>query len=272
MDTRVIIKQWESNDVRIVVSENGEPLWVAKDVCDVLGLSDTNMALKSLENDEKLTQALLGSGQSRKMWLITEPGLYSLILRSKKPEAKAFKRWITHEVLPTLRKTGGYECPKNYAEALRELAGFAERNAELEQDNAYLEAAVDTLNPIAQLYKDLADTEGLHDWQAAAKILSNRGHSIGRNRLIKVCRDEGILLKNEPEPYQTHIERGHFKVKILAYNDKSYSKTFVTNQGLGFLDNLLTQIKDRIPSKPEVIDMTKYLEDKIDIDKILTDF
>ena len=77
---------------------------MAKDVCDALGLSDVSMSVATLDDDEKLTQALLVSGQQRCVWLINEPGLYSLILRSHKPEAKAFKRWITHEVIPAIRK------------------------------------------------------------------------------------------------------------------------------------------------------------------------
>ena len=93
--------------VRTVMLE-GEPWFVAKDVCDVLGLSDVSMSMNALDDDE-LTQVKLVSGnQLRKMWCINEPGLYSLILRSRKPEAKQFKRWVTHEVLPSIRKHGAY--------------------------------------------------------------------------------------------------------------------------------------------------------------------
>jgi prophage antirepressor-like protein len=95
---------------------NNEPWMVAKDVCDILGLSDTNMAIKSLDEDEKLTRKIYGSGQSRKMWLVNESGLYALILRSNKPEAKTFRKWVTSEVLPAIRKKGYYGTQKKNVE------------------------------------------------------------------------------------------------------------------------------------------------------------
>ena len=88
---------------------NGEPYFVAKDVCDILQLTDTHMTVSRLDEDEKLTQVIFGSGQNRQMWLVNESGLYHLIFQSRKPEAKAFRKWVTSEVLPQLRKTGKYE-------------------------------------------------------------------------------------------------------------------------------------------------------------------
>lgn len=86
----------------------GEPWFVAADVCRALGLGNSRQTLSYLDDDEKgvITSDTLGGKQE--MSTINEPGLYSLILRSRKPEAKAFKRWITHEVIPAIRKTGGY--------------------------------------------------------------------------------------------------------------------------------------------------------------------
>ena len=90
------------------VTLDGEPWFVAADVCRALGLGNSSMAVSKLDDDEKgvITSDTLGGKQE--MSTINEPGLYSLILRSRKPEAKAFKRWITHEVIPAIRKTGGY--------------------------------------------------------------------------------------------------------------------------------------------------------------------
>ncbi|WP_320043203.1 BRO family protein [uncultured Desulfobacter sp.] len=97
------------NLVRVIRDEAGDPWWVAKDVCDVLTLNDVSRAVERLEDDEKLIRVLLVSGQKRETWTVNEPGLYTLIIRSNKPEAKAFKRWVTHEVLPSIRKTGSYQ-------------------------------------------------------------------------------------------------------------------------------------------------------------------
>lgn len=99
--------EFEEKEVRVQMIDNA-PWWVAKDVCDNIGLSDVSMSMQRLDDDEKLIQKLFVSGQERDVWLINESGLYSLILTSNKPEAKKFKKWITAEVLPSIRKTGGY--------------------------------------------------------------------------------------------------------------------------------------------------------------------
>ena len=78
------------SEITTITDEKGEIWWVAKEVCDVLGLVDVSMSLKSLDADEKLTQTLFVSGQNRSMWIISEPGLYRLVMRSRKPDAKAF--------------------------------------------------------------------------------------------------------------------------------------------------------------------------------------
>lgn len=86
---------------------DNEPWFAAKDVCDILEHSHISMAVKRLDDDEKLTQTMFVSGQNRLTWLVNKYGLYSLIMKSRKPEAKAFKKWITHEVIPSIRKSGG---------------------------------------------------------------------------------------------------------------------------------------------------------------------
>ena len=93
--------------VRVVIRD-GDPWFVAKDVCDALGLSDTSKACERLDDDEKGTNSIRTRGGMQEMTIVSEPGLYSLVLRSNKPEAKAFKRWITHDVIPSIRKTGKY--------------------------------------------------------------------------------------------------------------------------------------------------------------------
>lgn len=101
-----------SNQQVRTVTVDSEPYFVAKDVCDILQLSDVSMAVSRLDDDEKLTQVLLVSGQGRQMWCVNESGLYHLIFQSRKPEAKAFRKWVTAEVLPALRRTGRYEVKK----------------------------------------------------------------------------------------------------------------------------------------------------------------
>ena len=100
-----------SNEVRSLII-GYEPFFVAKDICSILELSDTNKALAKLDVDEKLTRKIFVSGQNREMWLVSESGLYALIMRSNKPEAKVFRKWVTSEVLPSIRKKGYYAMHK----------------------------------------------------------------------------------------------------------------------------------------------------------------
>jgi len=104
---QVIPFEYESNQIRVVQNNDGEPWWIASDICEILGLTNTTEALRALDQDEKSTLRISEGGPERN--IINEPGLYSLIMRSNKPGAKKFKRWITHDVLPTIRKTGKYE-------------------------------------------------------------------------------------------------------------------------------------------------------------------
>jgi anti-repressor protein len=103
----------------MIVDENGNPWWIAKEACDILGLGNVARAVKSLDSDEKNTISLTDTIQkgSPKRTIINEPGLYNLIHKSTKPKAKAFSRWIRHDVLPSIRKTGSYSVQPKIEEA-----------------------------------------------------------------------------------------------------------------------------------------------------------
>ena len=105
-----IFERQEFGQVR-VVDMNGEPWFVAKDVCDCLELTNTAQTISYLDDDEKGVTTNYTPGGKQEMSMISEAGMYSLILRSRKPEAKAFKRWVTHDILPSIRKTGSYSAP-----------------------------------------------------------------------------------------------------------------------------------------------------------------
>ena len=107
MDMLKVFEKAEFGRVRVVECE-GEPWFVAKDVCECLELTDVSKTISLLDDDEKGTNSIRTPGGEQQMLVISEPGLYSLILRSRKPEAKAFKRWIIHEVAPSIRKRGLY--------------------------------------------------------------------------------------------------------------------------------------------------------------------
>ncbi len=93
---------------------DGNPWFVAKDLCDYLELTDVNKSLERLDDDEKLTRKVFVSGQNRSMWFVNESGMYALIIRSSKPKAREFRKWITNEVLPSIRKTGAYKVKRRW--------------------------------------------------------------------------------------------------------------------------------------------------------------
>ena len=149
MDNVTIFRKDEFGAVRAVTLE-GEPWFVAADVCRALGLGNSSDAIRKLDADEKDGVDLIDPiGRKQNTAIINEPGLYTLVLGSRKPEAKAFKRWITHEVIPAIRKTGGYIAGQETMDDDQLLANalmvaqrkIAERNKQLEAANEKIKAA-----------------------------------------------------------------------------------------------------------------------------------
>jgi len=162
-----------TNQAVRIVDQNGEPWWVAKDVCEVLAIANSRDALNRLDDDEKGVVITDTLGGPQEMAIINEAGLYSLILTSRKPEAKEFKRWVTHEVLPSIRKTGGYqaaplEAQLNDPAVLRTvLLSYTERVIALEAKVAEQEPKVEAL-------KRLEASDGSVCPTNAAKMLKVR--------------------------------------------------------------------------------------------------
>ncbi len=110
-DTKIIPFIYDENPIRVVKDEQGEPWFVAKDVCAVLEIVNVSKSVDGLDDDEKGLRKVYTPGGQQEMITINESGLYTLVVRSNKPQAKSFRRWVTHDVLPTLRKTGAYAMP-----------------------------------------------------------------------------------------------------------------------------------------------------------------
>lgn len=165
--------------IRVIQGEDGEPWWIAKDVCKVLGLNDVTKAVQNLDDDEKLIRTLFSSGQQRATITINEAGLYTLLIRSNKPEAKTFRRWVTHEVLPSIRKTGQYRTGDDngfFMDAKKAGNLYFPMAKLVEGADKYLEgkAALKALNyftgmPVDDLLSELEDRKtknhvGALDW------------------------------------------------------------------------------------------------------------
>lgn len=200
---------------------DGEPWFVAADVCRALDHTNVTVALDRLDDDEKAKFGLGLSGGDTNC--INESGLYALVLGSRKPEARAFKRWITHEVIPTIRKTGGYVANDdlflrtylpNVDEATREmfrstLSTVRALNARIEQDRPkVLFADAVATSKTSILIGDLA------------KLIRQNGVEIGQKRLFEWMRDNGYLIKQKGTswnmPTQRAMEAGWFEVKETA--------------------------------------------------------
>lgn len=225
-------KVFEFNGSQVrTVKMNGEPWFVAKDVCDILELDNSSQALTRLDADEKNTITLNeGIGNPLKS-VVSESGLYSLILSSRKPEAKQFKKWITSEVLPAIRQTGSYSIQKSPAELI--AAGY---KAALDM--------IEEMKPKAEKFDLLMDSSNYQTMEQAAKPIN-----IGRNNLFKLLREKKILTKSNL-PYQQYIDLGYFVVKenptVINNGSQLYSQTYVTAKGINFLSEFVAKCRQEL--------------------------
>ena len=201
-----------------VADNNGEPWFVAKDVCDALGIA-TNHVKDSLDSDEvcNLPITEIGPKQGGKAPLIvSEPGFYKLVMKSRKPEAKAFQRWVTHEVIPSIRKQGGYMTARA-DETPEEIMARALMLAKDTMDRQQREIA--ELRPKALFADAVAASDGTCLVGELAKMMRQNGVHVGQNRLFEWLRRDGFLGKtgsNYNVPTQMAMERGLFRIKETA--------------------------------------------------------
>lgn len=203
--------------LRTLTDEAGEPWFVAKDVCDILGHSNVSMALDRLDDDERSKFNLGRQGETN---IVNEAGLYVLVLSSRKPEAHEFKRWVTHEVLPSIRKTGGY-IPTSESDSDEDIMARAVLVAQktIKQKNQQIaeqQTRIVELEPKARFADAVAASDGTCLVGELAKMLLQNGIPVGQNRLFRLLRAEGYLGKsgsNRNMPTQRAMELGLFRIK-----------------------------------------------------------
>jgi anti-repressor protein len=231
------------------ILRDGEPWFVAGDVCKALGLANPHSSTALLDEDERGLHSVDTPGGRQLLGIVSESGLYSLILRSRRPEARAFKRWITGEVLPAIRRTGGYQAapalPATYADALRELAATVEQSTALAQQLAIT-------GPKAQAWEQLASADGDYSVADAAKILSRDPDiKVGSGRLFSILRDLGWIYRQGVDQrwrvYQTAVETGRLsELPASHYHPKTGELVLdppqvrVTVKGIEYLRRQLT--------------------------------
>lgn len=216
------------------VEVDGEPWFVGKDVAQALGYSNPRKALADhVDAEDKGVTKCDTPGGEQDITTINESGLYSLVLSSKLPGAKKFKRWVTSEVLPTIRKTGGYQLPKDYPSALRALADATEKLLAVETENE--------ANRPKVLFADAVSTSKTSILVGElAKLLKQNGVDIGQNRLFGWLRENGFLIRRNGTdfnmPTQKSMDLGLFEIKetVVSHADghTSVNKTpKVTGKG-----------------------------------------
>jgi anti-repressor protein len=247
--------EYSGTAVRVVMID-GEPWFVAADVCRVLEHTNPSVAVRMLEVEDvrvlPRSEALnfgLATTDLRAQFLnvISEPGLYTLIMRSNVPAAKPFRRWVTSEVLPSIRKTGQYAVAEpapalpSYTEALRQLADSLDAQESQRQELAAAAPKVDFFDR----YVDAAGNYKIGD---VAKVLAIPG--LGQNRLFQILREEAVLIsggRSHNAPFQRHVNVGRFVVKVTSYDKPDGSAgtsmtTYATAKGLDYIRKVVASM------------------------------
>lgn len=256
MNELKIFKNEEFGEVR-TVEIGGEPWFVGKDVAEVLGYAKPLNALSThIDEDDSLKQGLTDSmGRIQETILINESGLYSLILSSKLPTAKAFKRWVTSEVLPSIRKHGLYAKEELLDNPDIAIAAFKALKEEREARKA-LEAENEQMQPLALFAKSVSASDTSILIGDLAKLLKQNGYDTGQKRLFEELRQRNFLMKTGSSknlPTQKAMELGLFEVKESTINNPDGSvrvtkTTKVTGKGQVYFVNLFLgkQVEEKV--------------------------
>lgn len=246
---RYEIKIFESPEfgrIRTVSDERGEPWFCLADVCKVLGLKQNGVVMR-LEKGVISTEPLSTRGGTQMANFVSEDGLYDVILDSRKPSARAFRKWVTSEVLPQIRRTGGY-VPLEEQDDEKTILAKAVRilNRTLEQKDVLLrrkEELLEEQRPKVEFADALTTGDGCILISELAKLLTHNGFVTGRTRLFRWMREHGYIFKRSTEPIQMWVERGIFaqSVTVIKTNHGTEERvtTKVTGKGQEYFLRLL---------------------------------
>lgn len=246
MNTEIQTFTFNAATMRTLTDTAGDPWFVAKDVCDVLGLNNVSQALTRLDNDEKSSIILNdGTPGTPTKTIVSESGLYSLIIASRKPEAHEFKRWITHEVLPSIRKHGAYMTQQTIDKALTSPDFLIQLATRLKEEQEKVKA----LEPKAKALDAFTNVEDRLLVRDAAKILSNAGTPISEKQLREWMTDNDWIYKASGSWHATakHCTAGHLvMVMSTKHGTKADGTKFafpptvrITRKGLTLLHKRL---------------------------------
>lgn len=242
-----IFENEEFGSLRILKEDNGRIMFCGKDVASALGYSNTKDAIRrhcrwGVKHDLPHPQS---PARTIEMVFIPEGDVYRLISHSRLPSAEKFESWIFDEVLPTIRRTGGYVANEDmFVDNYLPFLDDAYRNLFRLQMIAInqLNERIRHDTPLVEFANQVANTNNLIDMNAMAKLAADEHFDIGRTRLFRWLKRMGVLMSNNL-PYQQYIDRGYFSVKESVFEvdgmKKTYQQTLVTGKGQRFVINLL---------------------------------
>lgn len=243
---------FKGQQVRTVLFEN-EPMFVGKDVADILGYQNGSRDVNThVEKEDRLKYQIGTSGQAREMTIINESGLYSLVISSKLPTAKEFKHWVTHEVLPSIRKHGAYMTPETIEKAIYDpdfIINLATQLKNEQAKTAALKADNETMKPKALFADAVATSHTSILIGDLAKLIRQNGVDIGQNRLFAWLREHGYLIGSGDRrnmPTQRAMDLGLFDIKERTFQNPDGSvritkTTKVTGKGQQYFINKFLQ-------------------------------
>lgn len=257
MNTEIQLFDFNNATLRVLTNENGEPWFVAKDVCDILCIENSRKATAELDSDEKnivtISDGIPGNPNKT---IISEPGLYKLIMRSRKPEAKEFQRWVTHEVLPSIRNHGIYATETTIDQILANADFGIRLLTDLKKERAKrieAENHIKELEPKAKALDDFTNVPDTLLVRDAAKLLSNAGTPIGEKELREWLSSHDWTYRHAGTWWATseRVKAGHLAmVESKSHGRHKDGSTFafaptikITRKGLALLHTRLNETR-----------------------------
>lgn len=242
METAITPFVYGDHQVRVIAGADGQPRFVAQDVCDVLGISNSRDALSRLDEDEKGVGTTDTPGGPQQVSVLTESGVYALAMTSRKPQAKPFVRWLSHDVVPSIRRRGGYLTPEAAEKALTDpdfiirlatsLKEERARRQAVEADHRALTAQVEADAPHTRFGRTISGTDGDLLVKQVADLITQGGRPISGVTLFKWLRSHGWLCNNQGRlwnaPTKWALDKGYIRATVTVISTPSGDKEKTT--------------------------------------------
>ncbi|WP_163258451.1 phage antirepressor [Bacillus paranthracis] len=249
MNKLQVFNNEELGQVRTVVK--GEDVWfVAKDVCEVLEIKNTTQAMQKLDPEER---TMFNIGRQGETNIINESGLYSLIMTSRKPQAKSFKKWVTSEVLPSIRKHGAYMTDQVLEQAITNPEFAIGILTKLKEEKEKLAAAQQQIvqqQPLVTFAEACMQSNESLKVSEVAKLAAKHNIKIGQRQLFAKLREWNLMFKRSTEPTQIAVEKGYFEIAQGVKQKPSgepftWTTTYVTPTGQAYIIDRLKKEQEQ---------------------------